>query len=512
MATPTVDLTIGTLDTPSAWRRYRVDQALVNVRVHAELSIDEPETTPASWDDLLSRYRIGGVLDHQGDSAAAHRFAVLWPALEPGGRYLFPATAQAGAATIEDFLVTELRGQASELSAYVKRTVDSFESGERFHVLVKAPFAQWRMRATTISTATADALQLLPATFYRRTVPTLYGQPAKSEFLDAATCGFAPQAVDAQYLAVLGECLVTGYGNVHPTDDTVLDESFAHSRHSNSRGLFYRSADTSWFSSVMDLAHRPDAVVDEPCLVMKQTWDANYGHWLIDSFARLAAAREVLPLPQMQVLVNLVPSPAMTEVITAALSLLEVDAAQIRVQSTPPIRLRDAYYPGPVSQAPLIKHPAAIEFLRSLADRARELGGTNHAPGGRIYLSRNSTGRRRLLNEDDIVEAAADLGYVRLQPEAMSLIDQICTFATATHVVGNMGASFSNLAFSPPGVSVLCLATPAMRHDYFYDLACLNGGRYVGLDGTATGEVNINSDFGVDREQFRRVMLTHDFD
>ena len=67
-----------------------------------------------------------------------------------------------------------------------------------------------------------------------------------------------------------------------------------------------------------------------------------------------------------------------------------------------------------------------------------------------------------------------------------------------------MGAALTNLAFSPRGVSVLSLATPTMKHDYFYDIVCLKQGRYRGLQGSSTApaaDQSLASDFSVDIEQ-----------
>jgi len=78
-------------------------------------------------------------------------------------------------------------------------------------------------------------------------------------------------------------------------------------------------------------------------------------------------------------------------------------------------------------------------------------------------------------------------------------------------VIGNMGASFSNLVFSPRGVKVLVLATPTMQHDYFYDIVCHRGGEYWAMQGVAADEdPTMYSDFTIDTTAFAAALARFD--
>lgn len=50
-----------------------------------------------------------------------------------------------------------------------------------------------------------------------------------------------------------------------------------------------------------------------------------------------------------------------------------------------------------------------------------------------------------------------------------------------------------------------------MTHDYFYDLVCLKGGEYLGLQGRSTGErPDQSSDFVIDIDLFERLLEEFD--
>lgn len=447
-----------------------------------------------TWDELLATYQIQSVRD-EIEPDFTTRFEILWPALEPGGRY--EVTGSGTNDDVEAFARQYLRGARAESVAYLRRTLQRLEGEAGGAKLVKKEFRQARMFVVSQGEFASASVELLPPTFYERIVPTIIGSQSKNALAYHAHKGYQPQFAPRQSLTRVGECLVTGYGNIHPWPESVLEETFANARHTSTRGLLQRCGDTDWWSSVKDLTPHPDALVDGPCLILKQTWDANYGHWLVDGFARLAKVREHLDVSTVRVLVNAVPPP-MDRVVRQCLQLFGISDEQIYVQGTHPVRVEEGWYPGPVSKAPSMKHPAAVDFLRSLVSSAAELGGTNHAPTGCVYLSRNRTAKRVLLNEDDLLPHLKSEGYCVVHPETLTLFDQICTLGSATHVVGNMGAAMANLAFSPSGVKVAALATPAMPHDYFYDIVCLKRGTYLGIQGEQSPGANIGSDFSLD--------------
>lgn len=74
-------------------------------------------------------------------------------------------------------------------------------------------------------------------------------------------------------------------------------------------------------------------------------------------------------------------------------------------------------------------------------------------------MGTNYTTRRRLVNEDQVVELLASKGYEEVFTERMSTVDKVNLFAGATHVVGAIGGGVSNCLFSR-GADLLALVSP----------------------------------------------------
>ena len=85
--------------------------------------------------------------------------------------------------------------------------------------------------------------------------------------------------------------------------------------------------------------------------------------------------------------------------------------------------------------------------IRALHER---LSPCNHLAKGvgvrrRIYLSRNDTATRKVVNEHEIMEILLGYGFVSVELEGMGLREQIALFRNATHIIAPHGAGLTNL-------------------------------------------------------------------
>ena len=91
----------------------------------------------------------------------------------------------------------------------------------------------------------------------------------------------------------------------------------------------------------------------------------------------------------------------------------------------------------------------------------------------KIYISRrtwtkqnndnigtNYTTRRKMMNEDFIVDYLSKKGYVEIFAEDYPMSDKIMLFSQATHIVGAIGGGLCNLLFSNKNTKVLCIVSP----------------------------------------------------
>lgn len=69
----------------------------------------------------------------------------------------------------------------------------------------------------------------------------------------------------------------------------------------------------------------------------------------------------------------------------------------------------------------------------------------------RIYISRNRYKYRKLLNEDEVIDALKPLGFEIVYPEMLPFIEQVSLFASAKIVIGTTGSALTNLLFCQPG-------------------------------------------------------------
>ncbi len=249
----------------------------------------------------------------------------------------------------------------------------------------------------------------------------------------------------------------------------------------------------------------PDA--QGPYVLLKQTWDANYGHWIVESLPRVANVARLHRLERCRFIVTDNASEAMRQVYTDSLGLLGIPPDRIVRLENSSWRAAEVIYASPMTIQPWVKSPEVVRFLNGLRQyRQPDIAGAH-----RIYVSRNGWGNRRLLNEPEICEVLVARGYKVIQPENYSFTGQIAAFSEAKHIVGTLGAALSNLAFAPDGVKLLALATEFMGDDFFWDLAALKGGSYASIHGRAMEpEKGMYSDFTINLDRFRTIINTFD--
>ena len=119
-----------------------------------------------------------------------------------------------------------------------------------------------------------------------------------------------------------------------------------------------------------------------------------------------------------------------------------------------------------VRYAPLIAEAAAL--FRHGVEKAGHNLSSSSAPA-RIYLTRAGFGRR-LTNRDKLQAMAEAAGFITVQPEKMSLPEQIAMFANAREIAGEYGSAFHTALFSPPG-TIVCGLRGSQIHPGFLQSA-----------------------------------------
>lgn len=204
----------------------------------------------------------------------------------------------------------------------------------------------------------------------------------------------------------------------------------------------------------------------------------NYGHWLVDDFARYAvlaeAGRERLCLFSSF-------DGAIDRIRQEGVALAAgPHARECRfVDREIPVRVRNLLYVTPCSEHPFVKNPQAMAYVRDLGRRAAPAA----APGRRLFVNRAERWPRHLSNFADLVPVLRAHGFEDLIADDLSLREQIEAFAGADIVAGIMGASMTSTIFCPPGTPLLYLAPSGWMEPFFWDAAAACGHPYHVLFG-----------------------------
>lgn len=130
------------------------------------------------------------------------------------------------------------------------------------------------------------------------------------------------------------------------------------------------------------------------------------------------------------------------------------------------------------------------DFYQNIVKNVKEKYTLDKETPKKIYISRrtwlhndfsnigtNYTTRRRLVNEDELVEKLFSQGFVEVFTEKLTTIEKILYFANATHVVGAIGGGISNVLFSPKTTKLEALVSPGfldINTRFKYSLECVD--------------------------------------
>jgi hypothetical protein len=99
-------------------------------------------------------------------------------------------------------------------------------------------------------------------------------------------------------------------------------------------------------------------------------------------------------------------------------------------------------------------------------------------PARKIYISRRSSSRRRLVNEEELENQLEKLGFQIIRLETMPVDEQVKLFSSARWIVGAHGAGLTNIVFSSPGAALFEIFHPEQLREHYAGLATLCGIAY----------------------------------
>ncbi len=252
-----------------------------------------------------------------------------------------------------------------------------------------------------------------------------------------------------------------------------------------------------------------EKTIEGRAAILSQCGDENYGHWLVESLPRLLLIERAYDISALKIIL-IDRNDKINNVYVQSLAFLGVNPANI-VWYKDLARVDRVIYASPVTIHPWIKSRICVEALERIAQAVASDGMSQHK---KIYISRNvDSPNRKMMNDAEIIEIVRRRGYEIVNCGNLTFEEQVRMFSGATHIVGNLGAGFTNLAFSPRGVRILALMSPLMEDDFFYDLVSLKEGHYWAIHGDGCGlRQDYRDDFTINPERFSVIFAQFDTD
>jgi hypothetical protein len=213
----------------------------------------------------------------------------------------------------------------------------------------------------------------------------------------------------------------------------------------------------------------------KPKVVVSTSRCLNYYHFLFDDLARLGFYESLPNFAETQLIVTS-PRRWQQEVYHRA-----GVAGRLRVLSSKLHRLHNVWL-APRGLASIANiRTRGFDWIARLS--ASTIPSRSPRTDRRIFVSRETTRHRRLINEHAVQEFASAEGFDVVRPEELSFLDQLELFGQCQMVLGVFGAGLTNAAFMRPGTALLEIAPPkssmATAHNaIFSTVSGLKGLRY----------------------------------
>lgn len=215
-------------------------------------------------------------------------------------------------------------------------------------------------------------------------------------------------------------------------------------------------------------------------------WDNNYFHWLIDCLTRLEGVMEYER--KFGVKIKLLIRPNLQQYQIDSLKLLGYSEADYQVWNgkrmlvnnllVPSFRRsikdEDGFY---CHVSPASCRWLAEKIISNLPADIKAKPTPSH-----IYVSRRNTLVRKVVNEQEVIEELAKLGFVDYVTEDLSFAEQVHLFANAKMIISPHGAGLTNIIFSK-NLKLIELFAKTVPVASYYELCGGLGFEYAALLG-----------------------------
>lgn len=226
-------------------------------------------------------------------------------------------------------------------------------------------------------------------------------------------------------------------------------------------------------------------------------WSHGFFHWVMDALSRIFCIHEYEPGAKL-----LLPEEYKTiDFVQDSLKIFDFEIV---------------YYKAPIRVEKLIScsyiAPSGnynIDILKRLKNKYLEYYSIgSDLPYQNIYISRKKAFRRKLINEDEIINVLAEFNFEIVYLEDYNWEEKVKLMNRAKNVITIHGAGITNCLFMKEGTNLLELrkSGDSLNNAYF-SLANALRLNYYYLPCTSLNEEGINYDLLVDKDAFRNTLL-----
>lgn len=281
------------------------------------------------------------------------------------------------------------------------------------------------------------------------------------------------------YVATIKNALVYGGTNLVLADgEAVCHDLFDLERDYTSEELYCRILIDPKRECIQSLLHKeaPEPIHIPVAATFVDACAQNYAHWLTEVLPRIVVFCSDERFKDVPIVVN---DGLHQNIMESLLLVTGADREIIAISTGRALFVDELYITSVAGYVPferrtnkLANHShgvfsaCALEILRNHLDAPRQKIEKESWPE-KIFLRRNS-GARKVTNTKELEKLLIARGYVAVEPEKLTFLQQIQLFKNAKKIVAPTGAALSNAIFCTPGAHVVVLMAKHERMIYRY--------------------------------------------
>ncbi len=189
---------------------------------------------------------------------------------------------------------------------------------------------------------------------------------------------------------------------------------------------------------------------DETYLVVHNRWQHNYYHWLNEAMYRLwmvkdKATEMILLLPSKDTMSKFALDSLQFFSLKNIIHIPTEKSALVRTLCMP------VQKPYMENYNPDVLLGLNKLYVNNIGAKINQVFNVNE----RVFVSRKNTSRRRILNENEVIERLNKYNFTIIYCEDYTFFEQVSLFSKVKYLISIHGAGLTNMLFMPPGSTVL---------------------------------------------------------